>query len=140
MPRAYSDDLRIRIVQAAQQGATCRVVAARFGVSVSTVVRVLARWRSTGGCSPGRMGGSKRHALEGHGALVEKLMAETCDITLEELRLALDAAKIKVSIVAIHRYLKAHDITRKKRQRTPPSRSAKMSLPPASFGAKSNQS
>ena len=37
MTRAYSTDLRERVVAAVRSGATCRVVAERFGVAVSSV-------------------------------------------------------------------------------------------------------
>ena len=35
MARAYSEDLRWRVVGAVEAGASCRQAAARFGVSVS---------------------------------------------------------------------------------------------------------
>ena len=36
MPRAYSTDLRMRVVAAMQAGATCRAVAASFDIAPST--------------------------------------------------------------------------------------------------------
>ena len=32
MPRAYSTDLRMRVIAAMQAGATCRAVAASYGI------------------------------------------------------------------------------------------------------------
>src|SRR3954462_12532256 len=46
--RAYSMDLRERVVAAVDAGATQAQAAARFGVSLRTVERYLARQRATG--------------------------------------------------------------------------------------------
>ena len=54
MVRPYSLDLRERVVAALAGGASCRVVASRFGVSVSTVVRWGQRQRETGSPAPGK--------------------------------------------------------------------------------------
>jgi len=55
MARPYSIDLRERVVSAVTSGETCRSVAARFGVAVSSVVkwsqRHRATWRMPGGTS-----------------------------------------------------------------------------------------
>jgi transposase len=39
MTRAYSNDLRKRVVDAVGAGDSCRVVAKQFGVAVSSVVK-----------------------------------------------------------------------------------------------------
>ena len=39
MARPYSNDLRERVVEAVEAGDSCRTVAARFGVAVSSVVK-----------------------------------------------------------------------------------------------------
>ena len=41
MPKAYSDDLRVRIVRAVDAGASRRSVAGKFEVNVSFVIDVL---------------------------------------------------------------------------------------------------
>jgi transposase len=48
MARAYSLDLRERVVAAVAEGESCRAVAARFKVSVASVVKWSQRFRSTG--------------------------------------------------------------------------------------------
>src|SRR3712207_2563941 len=50
--RAYSMDLRERIVAAVDRGMTQEQAAATFGVSVNTVARYLARRRTTGSLAP----------------------------------------------------------------------------------------
>ena len=54
MTRPYSNDLRERVVRAHLAGEPIRSVAARFGVSVSSVPKWVARYRATGSVAPGR--------------------------------------------------------------------------------------
>lgn len=129
MPRAYSDDLRVRIVRAVDAGASRRSTAAKFEVSVSFAVRLVQRWRTTGSAKARGTGGRPRHRLEPHGELVDRLLAARRDITLEELRRALAGEGVIVSRSGIDPYLEARGPTRKKRQAMPLSRSAP-TLPP----------
>ena len=58
MARAYSLDLRKRVVAAVASGQTCRAVAERFGVSVASVVKWVAAVpgdRQCGGQADGRL-------------------------------------------------------------------------------------
>src|SRR3712207_9374338 len=50
--RAYSMDLRERVVAAVDRGMTQEQAAVTFGVSVNTVARYLARRRTTGSLAP----------------------------------------------------------------------------------------
>jgi transposase len=117
-------------------GASRRSVAAKFEVSVSFVIRLVAQWRASGSAKVRGTGGRPRHRLEPHGELVDRLLAARRDTTLEELRVALAGEGVSVSRSGVDRYLKARGLTRKKRQRTPPSRSVPTLPPPASPGAK----
>ena len=47
--KAYSPDLRERIVQAVRQGQSQRAAAQTFGVGSATVKRYVARYRRTAG-------------------------------------------------------------------------------------------
>ena len=55
MTRPYSNDLRERVVRAHLDGEPIRAVAARLGVSVSSVPKWTARYRATGSVAPGRV-------------------------------------------------------------------------------------
>lgn len=99
------------------------------------MIRLVAQWRASGSAKVRGAGGRPRHRLEPHGELVDQLLAAKRDTTLEELRLALAGAGVSVSRSGVDRYLKARGLTRKKRQRTPPSRSAPTLPQPASPGA-----
>lgn len=136
MPRAYSQDLRDRIVRAVDAGASRRATAAKFEVSVSFVIRLVQHWRATGSARVRGVGGRPRHRLEAHGELVDRLLAAKRDTTLEELRRALDREGVTVSRSAVDRYLTVRGLTRKKRQATPPSRSVRTLPPPATPGAR----
>jgi transposase len=53
MSKAYSDDLRSRIVHAVEaEGVSQPAVAARFAVSLASVKRYLKQWRTTGDLTP----------------------------------------------------------------------------------------
>ena len=69
MVRPYSNDLRERVVASIEAGGSCRAVAARFGVSVASVVKWSQRFRATGSVAPGKMGGHVRPKLEPHRGL-----------------------------------------------------------------------
>jgi transposase len=57
--RAYSRDLRQRILAAVDDGASQRTVAERFGVDVRTVRRYLAKRRATGSIDPEKNPGGR---------------------------------------------------------------------------------
>jgi transposase len=140
MTRAYSEDLRVRVVRDVEAGGSRRSVALKYAVSISFVVKLVQRWRAAGTIAPRGTGGRRVHALAGHAELVNRLLEEKKDITLEELRERLAAAGVRVGRSSIDRYLKARGITRKKRQRTPPSGSGPTSRRPEPPGAKASRS
>jgi transposase-like protein len=81
MASPLSNDLRERVVAAVRDGASCRVVASRFGVAVPSVVKWSQRARRTGSVAPGQMGGHRRPILEPHRD------AKTRGLNIEDTRL-----------------------------------------------------
>lgn len=66
MVRPYSLDLRERVVRAVEEeGLSRRQAAARFGVGVSTAIKWVERFRSTGSFAPGQMGGHRPKKIVG---------------------------------------------------------------------------
>ena len=65
MARAYSLDLRERVVAAVAAGASCRKVAGVFQVSVASVVKWSQRSRATGSAAARPMGGNRPYVLAG---------------------------------------------------------------------------
>ncbi len=135
MPKAYSDDLRVRVVRAVDAGASRRSTAGKFEVSVSFVIRLLQQWRATGSVKVRGTGARPRHKLEPHAELVGRLLAAKRDITLDEMCCALAGEGVKASRSGLDRYLRACGLTRKKRLHMPPSRNAPMSPPRGKPGA-----
>ena len=86
MVRPLSNDLRKRVVAAVSKGESCRAVASRFGVAVSSVVQWSQRYRSTGSFEPGKMGGHRRPVLDPHRAFIVKRLNQTPHLTLHALK------------------------------------------------------
>src|SRR5690606_17506582 len=84
MARAYSLDLRERVVACVAAGETCRAVAARFDVSVASVVKWSQRFRTTGSPAAKRMGG-RAFVLAGERDWLLVRLKERPDITLHDL-------------------------------------------------------
>src|SRR5271156_4728424 len=97
MTRALSNDLRERVVAAIASGESCRSVATRFGVAVSSVVKWSQRYRSTGSVAPGKMGGHRKPVLDPHRAFIVKRLSQTPHLTLHALKDELSARGVKVS-------------------------------------------
>jgi len=92
MPKAYSLDLRERVVRFVEAGRSCHAAAAHFCVSVSFVVRLIRAFRTTGSLVP-RPSGGRRHAkLDPHRAFLIARIEEKADITMPELSAELAAA------------------------------------------------
>lgn len=86
MARALSLDLRKRVVDAADAGASCRQAAARFGVCVSPAVRWVTRAPTRHHLESEKRGGNHRsHRIDGHRDLILGWIAEEPDLTLAEV-------------------------------------------------------
>lgn len=86
MPKACSNDLRERVLQAVEGGSSCRSAALRFGVAPSSAIKWLARWRERGDVSPGSSRGRVRSPLHAHRQWLLDLVAATPGLTLAEVR------------------------------------------------------
>src|ERR687884_2274928 len=66
MGKAYSIDLRERVVRAVEEkGLSRRQAAAHFGVSYSAAIDWVARYRRTGSVAPDRVGGHRPKKIAG---------------------------------------------------------------------------
>lgn len=115
MARAYSLDLRERVVAAVASGQSCRTAAGRFGVSVASVVKWSQRFRATGSAAAKPMGGRRPYALEGERNWLLARVGETPDLTLRALAAELAARGILVSHYAVWHLLIREGITFKKK-------------------------
>jgi transposase len=161
MPTALSFDLRSRVLAAIDAGLWCRQAATRFGVSASSAIRWQGMRRAGGDARPKPQGGDRlSRRTEAHAELIHAALAEVPDITLPELkaRLAEKAAQVSVSAlwrfcrrhqialwrfcrrhqIALWRFCRRHQITRKKRPRMPPSRTGPTSASGARPGSRAS--
>ena len=136
MPKAYSGDLRERVIEAVETGASRREAAERFEVSVSSAIKWLQRWHEKRSAAPKPRGGSIS-PLEAFATAILALVAEQPDLTLVETVAALRKRRIKTSRSALWRFLDRHNITLKKKACKLPSGSAPMWRERADVGCES---
>jgi transposase len=116
MSRALSLDLRVRALSAVAEGMSHRAAAARFGVSAASISRWRKRARVEGDPRPRTLGGDRRSGrIEAHCAQILGMLAETPDITIEELRHLLGGRGLDFGYGTIQRFLVRHGMTRKKK-------------------------
>ena len=123
MTRPYSNDLRLRVAAAVNDGMTIRDVGARFGVSPSSVSRWGGLARRTGSVAPRAMGGDRRSRLTGQRGWILQRLAQTPDLTISELRVELAARGLSVGVATVWRFFDKEAMTFKKnrsRERTEP--------------------
>lgn len=113
MARPLSNDLRERAVSAVLAGESCRSVALRFSVAISSVVKWSQRHRATGSVAPAMMGGRRRSVLEPHRGFIERI-EETPHLTLHGLKNELAAHGVKVSHNAVWLFLRREGLRFKK--------------------------
>lgn len=123
--RAYSQDLRIRLVRYVEGGVSARAAAKVFGVSESSAIKWMQHWRRQRSVAPHPVRGHRRRLLESHADwLLEVIQAKT-DLTLEEIRAQLKKRGVRVCLWTVWSFYDRHDISFKKkrlRQRTGPRR------------------
>src|SRR3979411_2704699 len=123
MGKAYSMDLRERVVAAVDKGGlSCHRAAAQFGVGVNTAILWVRRFRETGSVAPGQMGGNKSKEVSGKSRdwLLERTKAR--DFTLRGLVAELAERGLKVDYRSVWEFVHAENLSFKKkrrRQRTP---------------------
>lgn len=117
MGRAYSQDLRDRVIDAVEtEGMSCRAASRRFGVSESSAIKWLRRFRMTGKRMPVGTGGHRPSVLAPHRGFIDAVRRAQPDITLQALcdRLAAERG-VKADTGMMSRFFRRHGITVKKR-------------------------
>ena len=111
MARAYSQDLRDRVVKAALGGVSVRQAAARYGVGASTAILWVRRARS-GEVTARRQGQPKGSKLDPHAAFLLELIEATSHISLQEMRTKLrEERDVSAGIGTLWRFFHARAIT-----------------------------
>lgn len=115
MVRAYSLDLRDRVVAAVIAGATVRAVAARFEVSVASVVKWSQRYRTTGSAAAKPFVGSKPYVLVSERDWLLARIAEKPDLTLRAIQAELADRGVKASYHAVWDFFAHEGLSFKKK-------------------------
>src|SRR5215472_11418551 len=109
--RAYSGDLRVRVIGAVEGGLSARAAARRLGVAESTATAWVGRWRREGSSEAKSQKGRSRSPLAGHAAFLLALVDEQADLTLEEIRERLAQRGVPVAVSSIWRFFDRHGIS-----------------------------
>ena len=135
--QTYSQDLRDRVL--ASDPLTARQAAARFGVSVSYVVKVRQRRALTGATTPRpQKPCTARKLVHLHGALLERVAAAP-DATLAKHREWLaEVHGVVAGLTTIWKAFKQLKLTLKKSRSERPSRRGPTSPTPESYGTNCN--
>jgi transposase len=125
--RAYSSDLRVRVIEAVNGGLSTRQAAALFSVGIATAGAWHRFWRKAGEAKALRQGNPGGSKLDAHADFILGLIAAQKDITLNEIaERLLEEHGIAVQLSTIWYFLDRRGMTFKKRRRTPPGKSARM--------------
>jgi len=114
MAKAYSADMRQRVIDRVESGASRREAAEHYEVSPSTAVIWVKCFRETGRFAAKPRGGSTS-PLEKHADFLLALIEAEPDLTLDEVVCAMGKQKIRGSRTAVWRFFQRHKITFKKK-------------------------
>lgn len=117
MGRAYSTDLRTRVVAAVIHGGlSCHQAAAQFGVGISTAILWVQRFRRTGSVEPDKIGGYRPRKIAG---THEEWLVRRCreaDFTLRGLVAELGERGLKVDYRSVWEFVHREKLSHKKRR------------------------
>ena len=116
MSRAYSSDLRERVLNAVAAGQSARSAAVHFGIGTATAVRWVRRWRETGEWTAHKQGHPVGAKLDAHAEYLLGLIADKGNLTSEELRSRLAQERgMQVAISTLWGFYQKHGVSFKKR-------------------------
>jgi putative transposase len=116
MGRAYSLDLRERVVGAVERGLSCHQAAAQFGVGVSTAINWVRRRRETGSVRPLKIGGYRPKLIQNeHRAWLLARITER-DFTLRGLVAELAERGLKVDYRTVWSFVHEAKLSFKKKR------------------------
>jgi transposase len=129
MSRAYSQDLRDRVIDATlKDKLSARAAATRFGIGIATAIVWVRRARETGVRAAKPRGQPRGSKLDAHREVILGWIAAKDDITIAEIREKLAAERSATAGVGtVWSFLDRCGLTFKKSLRTPVSRSDRTS-------------
>ena len=139
MPRAYSDDLRRKILTAHDRGkGTLGELATRFDVSLPYVKKISGQRLRSGRMErqEQRVRGPASKVSPAMEALLRGQLQAASDRTLAELQEAVwSELKVSISLTQLWRALRRMDLRRKKSRSTPANKTAKRAVAAVKRGA-----
>jgi transposase len=140
MSRAYSQDLRDRVIDAAlKQRLSARAAAERFGIGVATAIVWVRRARETGSRAAKPRGQPRGSKLDAHREAILGWIDAKADITIAEIRERLSAEHdVTAGVGTVWEFLHRCGLTFKKRARMPVSRTGPTSANGAKTGSKAS--
>ena len=116
MGKSLSADLRSRMIKGVLSGKSFRAVAAQFSVAPSTVVRLVRRYKETGGIEPAKQGRPHGYGWLGqHRNFLIACVEETPDLTMSELAVHLETQHgVKAHPASLSKVLRAAGFSYKK--------------------------
>jgi transposase len=114
MTKAYSMDLRRRIVRFVGAGHSRRSAAAHFEVSAAFVVKLMAAFRRSGSYAPKPEGGWRYSKLDPRREFLLRRVAEKPDITMPELASELVAIGLRIDPASLSRWFRRNGYRYKK--------------------------
>ena len=116
MRKAYSQDLRDRVIDAVEnERMSCRGAAARFGVSESSAIRWVDRYRRKQSRAPAGTGGHRPSKTKPHRVFLLSLVEAENDLTLEAVAGRLLAEKsVRADTSMLSRFFAGEGISFKK--------------------------
>lgn len=122
MPRAYSMDLRARVLADCDAGMATPAVAQKFSVSPAWVRRLKQRRRESGETAPRQQRHGPVPLSQAHGDALRQAVSAQPDATMAELR---EKLGLGVALSTMWEALDALGLTLKKKLRGPPSRTGR---------------
>lgn len=113
--KAYSSDLRKKIIEKRKAGLTYAEIAALFEVAPITVRRYWKRYKQSGEAYCKQRGGYRKSVIDPHREQIVEWIKENRSITLTELQARLrECHGVKIALSGLCRHLKLMGLTFKK--------------------------
>jgi transposase len=124
MGKAYSLDLRTRVIAFLGSGKGCKAAASHFSLGYSTVLRWNKAYKEEERIAPKPIGKGRKPKLDVHSAWLLEQIARDSSISMREICAALYVEKaIRSSTSMVWRFFDQHNISFKKKHFTPKSKS-----------------
>ena len=114
MPKAYSKDLRVRVLESVDKGLSARGAARIFSVSPSTAIKWVQSWRGSGTAEASGVRGHRKSPLDLHADWLLELIEKQPDLTLAEIKSRLQERDVSSCENSIWRFFQRRGISFKK--------------------------